>query len=99
MKMIFYTVYRLPDSKTNNFKEIIDSILKSIDDQKDKYNNIVICGDFNLPFISWPNGSFEERGISKAAGKIQAGMLLGLAESLFHRKSNQGFVHIRSIFH
>ena len=39
---------------------------------KEKHNNVIICVDFNLPFIQWPQGSFEGRGSSRNSYKTQA---------------------------
>ena len=52
-KMLVCSCYRPPDSTSN----WIDSFNTYISRACDLFDNVIICGDFNLPDISWDNNS------------------------------------------
>ena len=58
------TSYRQPDDRVGNhrstekeFQEAIDKLKTSLSALPDPSPNVVLCGDFNIPHSSWPEGS------------------------------------------
>ena len=56
--------YRQPDDKVGNhrsteieFQQAMEKLKKSLQSLPDPTPNIFFCGDFNLPHVSWPDGS------------------------------------------
>ena len=59
LNMILVCVYRPPNATLKAFEETLRVVQKAIDDVTDadpKVKDVLILGDFNLPFISWPKG-------------------------------------------
>ena len=81
---IIINVYRPPNCKSENicFSECLMKIQECLNIYSSKAGNLIICGDFNMDFIRWPDGNFNGRGSSVALDKMQASELLDLCECL-----------------
>ena len=58
------TIYRQPDDRVGNhrstekeFQEAIDKLKTSLSALPNPSPNVILCGDFNIPHSSWPEGS------------------------------------------
>ena len=61
--MVIAVIYRQPDdfkrhrSLSSHFKEAMDKLTQVIEDVSKSMPNIILCGDFNLPHMSWCEAS------------------------------------------
>ena len=53
--VILVAIYRPPNSKTEKFEDMIKEIRNTLKDISKPMPNILICGDFNFPFLEWKN--------------------------------------------
>ena len=80
-------VYRPPDCKAMKFSQVIEtikSILNNTELNDTSAPSILMVGDFNFPFIQWPQGKIymrDEEPSSMSSEKEQAKMLLEWAEA------------------
>ena len=87
LNLILVCVYRPPNSTVEAFEEALNVCQKAINDVTDsdpKVKDIVILGDFNLPFISWPKGEIYQKEVTRKSGeKQQAAKLVSFVERNF----------------
>ena len=57
MDIIVVNCYHPPQCTLQNFKTAIEHISRLIDNLHRPMPDIILCGDFNFPFIQWPEGS------------------------------------------
>ena len=87
LNLILVCVYRPPNSTVEAFEEALNVCQKAINDVTDsdpKVKDILMLGDFNLPFISWPKGEIYQKEVAKKSGeKQQAVKLVNFVERNF----------------
>ena len=87
LNLILICVYRPPNSTLEAFEEALEVCQKAINDVVDndpKTKDVLIMGDFNLPFISWPKGEIYQKEVTrKSEEKQQAVKLLNFVERNF----------------
>ena len=87
LNMILVCVYRPPNATLKAFDETLSVVQKAIDDVTDadpKVKDVLIFGDFNLPFISWPKGEIYQKDVArKSDEKQQAANLLNFVDRNF----------------
>ena len=79
-KLVLSTIYRSPYCSTDNFTNIIQSIVSEIIKLGNPEHNIIILGDFNLPIIKWnePNGTIIYGG--STSDRQQSDLLLSFMD-------------------
>ena len=100
---IFVTVvYRQPDdtkgghrSTSREFQHALNEIKRSLNSLPSPTPDIVMCGDFNLPHVKWPEGtagkkaSKEEKLMSKALEELLTEhFLMQVVQTPTHRSGN-----------
>ena len=87
LNLLLACLYRPPDSTFESFKEALSVSQKAIDEVTDndtKVKDVLMFGDFNLPFISWPSGKIYDKNVTKKAKeKQQAELLVNFVENNF----------------
>ena len=96
--ILILVVYRHPDdagggnrSTTHEFKEAVDEIRSTLSNLQAPYPEVIVCGDFNLPHLDWPNGTLRP-GASKDE-KSMAQILEDLANDHFLFQQVTGPTH------
>ena len=90
LELILINIYRPPNSPKQLFKVTLEKCQVDIEEIMDKETNksktLMVTGDFNFPFIKWPetkiHTSYEEPE-KMASEKIQAKMLIDWSEKNF----------------
>ena len=81
IKTIIICIYRPPKSGNKLiFQEICDKIQFTINNFASQAQKVILCGDLNFPFISWPEGSFQGRYTSIEREKSQASDFLDMMD-------------------
>ncbi|KAK3884903.1 hypothetical protein Pcinc_010877 [Petrolisthes cinctipes] len=57
LNLLIFNCYRPPSCTLVNFTKAYREMHKLIEDLPTPMPDIIICGDFNFPFIHWPEGS------------------------------------------
>ena len=87
LNLIIICVYRPPNSTVEAFEETLNVCQNSINrvtDSDPKVKDVLMLGDFNLPFISWPKGEIYQKEVAKKSGeKQQAVKLVNFVERNF----------------
>ena len=88
LDLIFATIYRPPASKSQEFEEILTEVQKAIElecQSDPKIVNIVLTGDYNLPWIQWDKCDVRsEKDLnSNSSDKIQSNKLIDVMGELF----------------
>ena len=90
LELLLVNVYRPPNAPTQLFEDTLskcqDVINLVLEKEDIKSKNILAVGDFNFPFIQWPEKriySRDEEPIEMASEKVQAKMLLEWADRSF----------------
>ena len=55
LNLYIFVIYRPPNSEKDKFEEMIKEIRNTLKDIAKPMPNILICGDFNFPFLEWKN--------------------------------------------
>ena len=75
IKSITAAIYRPPDCSVASFQKILRKTQEYLDAASEQNLDIYITGDFNLPNISWPDGSIDSslgnRGKDSATALIE----------------------------
>ena len=72
LNLILICVYRPPNSTVEAFEEALNVCQKAINDVTDsdpKVKDVLMLGDFNLPFISWPKGEIYQKEVTRKSGE------------------------------
>jgi hypothetical protein len=83
LESIVFSIYRPPDTKEIELSQALRNVEESIElsqANSGKFSNVIGLGDYNLPMIQWPEGSYPS-GDSQTSR--QAGLLLTWMQSLF----------------
>ena len=89
LDLIIINIYRPPKSPLQLFQETLDItqvIVDRIIENKCKSRTLLVVGDYNFPFIKWPNTriySRDEEPNEMSSEKTQAKMLLDWADRNF----------------
>ena len=77
-KLYIRSFYRPPSDSIESMNRVFDSVATVIGANKNKHENILLCGDFNMPDVDW--GTLQPKSDSKRK-KIHKNFLDQLAES------------------
>ena len=91
LELILITVWRPPNSPKQLFQETLDKCQEIINSEIEnetvhKSRTLLVLGDFNFPFIKWPNKRIylrDEEPENMSSEKTQGKMLLEWAEQNF----------------
>ena len=87
LNLILVCVYRPPNSTLEAFEEALNvcqDAINQVTDSDPKVKDVLMLGDFNLPFICWPKREIYQREIEKKSGeKQQAVKLVNFVERNF----------------
>ena len=59
LNLVVINCYRPSDCSLTNFENPIKNMKDIVDNLPSPTPEIIICGDFNFPFIQWPEGSIR----------------------------------------
>lgn len=80
LNMVIINCYRPPQCGLQEFRSAVENINKVIDNLPPPMPEIILCGDFNFPLISWPSGSVSGGTLEH---QVQAKLLLETTEKNF----------------
>ena len=91
LEMLLIGIYRPPNCDVEHFKENIEVCQETIDEAMDKdikIKDLWVQGDFNLPFIKWPEGNIYEHDktndrVNMSKDRNQAKVLVTFVEENF----------------
>lgn len=78
--LLIINCYRPPSCTYESFKQACNKMHEAISTQPAPMPNIIICGDFNFPFVTWPTAAMN--GGTKDLQQ-QANLLLEVSEKYF----------------
>ena len=78
--LLLINCYRPPNCSLQNFKGAMDCMVQIIEDLPQPMPDIVLCGDFNLPNIRWPEGTVSGGTLEE---QTQARILLEITGKAF----------------
>ena len=81
MQMVFSLVYRPPPCDSLKFSQYVEALRSDVASIGEPSPSVTLCGDFNMPIISWPNrevygGSLSTRTQAMELFKLMEDMLL-----------------------
>ena len=90
--MLMVGVYRPPNCDVEHFKENMDFCQEAIDEAMDKdikIKDVWVQGNFNLPFIKWPEGNIHDKTterVNVSSERKQAKTLVKFVEEIWYNK-------------
>lgn len=78
--LVILNCYRPPQCTLEKFDEVINKVNKLLENLPTPMPNIMLCGDFNLPTIQWPEGRLSGGTL---AHREQARRLMATADQAF----------------
>ena len=79
LNLILVCVYRPPNSTLEAFEEALNvcqDAINQVTDSDPKVKDVLMLGDFNLPFICWPKREIYQREIEKKSGEKQQAVMI-----------------------
>ena len=80
LNLLIINCYHPPQCDHDAFSEAIEKTQTVVDAISSPTPKIIVCSDFDFPFISWPDGQLTGETL---ADQVQAKVLLSLADKLF----------------
>ena len=81
IRTLIICVYRPTKSgNPDTFGKVIDNIQDTINRYANQAQKVILCGDFNFPYIMWPEGSFPGRQSTVDKDKKQAADFLEMMD-------------------
>ncbi|XP_076061613.1 uncharacterized protein LOC143037360 [Oratosquilla oratoria] len=80
INLIIVNCYRPPQCNLESFSKALEKLNEVLETTPHAMTDVIICGDFNFPFICWPDGRSSGGTLEDQA---QAKLLLEIADKLF----------------